>query len=119
LGLHSAQHLIYDDFPPLFQYTGYFATVLKAVWGNQEELIELLGKSTAYIERSNLTTRLFNACLTRETLAFSKDVEFHEAAVTWKGVYYNWVRPHKSLRRETSDDPQRKRTSGLRAWLPT
>jgi hypothetical protein len=93
---------------------------LKAVWGNQEELIDLLGKSTAFIERSNLTTRLFNARLTRKTLAFSKDVELHEAAVTWEDAYYNWVRPHKSLRIETHDDPQRKwtpRTPGMVANL--
>jgi len=38
---------------------------LKAIWGSKAELIELLGKSTAYIERSNLTARLFNARLTR------------------------------------------------------
>jgi hypothetical protein len=93
---------------------------LKAVWGNQEELIELLGKSTAYIERSNLTTRLFNARLTRKTLAFSKDVKLHEAAVTWEDAYYNWVRPHKSLRVETPDVPPRKwtlRTPGMAASL--
>ena len=46
---------------------------LKAVWGKLGELIALLGKSTAYIERSNLTARIFNARLTRKTLAFSKD----------------------------------------------
>ena len=81
---------------------------LKAVWGKQEELVELLGTSTAYIERSNLTTRLFSARLTRKTLAFSKDVELHEAAVACKDAYYNWVRPHKSLRVEILDDHQRK-----------
>jgi hypothetical protein len=84
---------------------------LKAVWGNQEQLIELLGKSTAYIERSNLTSRLFSARLTRKTLAFSKNVELHEAAVTWEDAYYNWIRPHKSLRVEIPDDPMRK-------WMP-
>ncbi len=92
----------------------------KAVWGNLEELIELLGQSTAYIERSNLTSRLFNARLTRKTLAFSKDVELHEAAVTWEDTYYNWVRPHKSLRVKVLDDPQRKwtlRTPAMAASL--
>lgn len=64
---------------------------MKTVWGNLDELIEPLGKSTAYIESSNLTTRLFNDCLTRKTLAFSKEVELHEAAVTWENAYYNWV----------------------------
>lgn len=62
---------------------------LKAVWGILGELIALLGKSTAYIERSNLTARMFNACLIRKILAFSKEVDCHEAAVTWKDAYYN------------------------------
>ena len=84
---------------------------LKAIWGSKAELIALLGKSTAYIERSNLTTRLFNARLTRKTLAFSKNVQAHEDAITWEDAYYNWVRPHKSLRIEAQDDPNRK-------WLP-
>ncbi len=71
---------------------------LKAVWGDLDELIHLLGESTAYIERSQLTTRLFNARLTRKTLAFSKEVGAHRAAVIWEDAYYNLVRPHKSLR---------------------
>ena len=71
---------------------------VKAVWGNLAELLELLGKSTAYIERSHLTARLFNARLTRKTLAFSKNLELHEAAVIWEDAYYNWIRPYKCLR---------------------
>jgi hypothetical protein len=93
---------------------------LRAIWGEKEKLVELLGKSTAYIERSNLTTRLFSARLTRKTLAFSKDVVYHAAAVTWEDAYYNWIRPHKSLRVEISDDPQRKwapRTPAMAASL--
>jgi hypothetical protein len=76
---------------------------LKAIWGKKAELIELLGKSTAYIERDNLTTRLFNARLTRKTLAFSKSLALHEAAVTWEDTYYNLVRPHKGLRLKNAD----------------
>jgi hypothetical protein len=93
---------------------------LKAVWGNQAELVEFLGNSTAYIEHSNLTTRLFSARLTRKTLAFSKDVQLHEAAVTWEDAYYNWVRPHKSVRVEIRADSQRKwvqRTPAMAASL--
>ena len=84
---------------------------LKPVWGKLHELVDLLGESTAYVERSNLTDRLFNARLTRKTLAFSKDLASHRAAVTWEDAYYNLVRPHKSLRVRTSNDPFRK-------WLP-
>ncbi len=93
---------------------------LKAIWGSKAELIQLLGKSTAYIERSNLTIRIFSARLTRKTLAFSKKVQAHEDAVTWQDAYYNWVRPHKSLRVEAQGDPQRKwhlRTPAMAAGL--
>jgi hypothetical protein len=93
---------------------------LKAIRGSKAELIELLGKSTAYIERSNLTTRIFNARLTRKTLAFSKEVQAHNHAVTWEDAYYNWVRPHKGLRLEVQDDPTRKwllRTPAMAAGL--
>jgi hypothetical protein len=85
--------------------------VLKAIWGQKGELIKLLGKSTAYVERSNLTTRLFNARLTRKTLAFSKDLTLHRAAVTWEDAYYNLVRPHKSLRKPLAE-------SGPVRWTP-
>lgn len=81
---------------------------LKAVWGSKAELIKLLGKSTAYIERSNLTTRIFNARLNRKTLAFSKEIHAHSDAVTWEDAYYNWVRPHKRLRLELQDVLARK-----------
>jgi hypothetical protein len=84
---------------------------LKAIWGQKAELIDLLGKSTAYIERSNLTTRLFNARLTRKTLAFSKDLSLHQAAVTWEDAYYNLARPHKSLRLRNDKEVQSK-------WIP-
>lgn len=93
---------------------------LKAVWGKVGELITLLGKSTAYIERSNLTARIFNARLTRKTLAFSKDLNCHAAAVSWEDAYYNWIRPHKGLRLETKDDPRRKwslQSPGIAAGL--
>lgn len=93
---------------------------LKAVWGKLSELIALLGKSTAYIERSNLTARIFNARLTRKTLAFSKDLDCHKAAVIWEDAYYNWIHPHKSLRLEIRDDPKRKwssQTPGMAAGL--
>jgi hypothetical protein len=93
---------------------------LRAIWGGLEELLDLLGKSTAYIERSHLTARLFNARLTRKTLAFSKNIQLHEAAVIWEDAYYNWIRPHKSLRVKTYDHLHQKwslRTPGMAANL--
>jgi hypothetical protein len=93
---------------------------LKAIWGSKSELIKLLGKSTAYIERSNLTARIFNARLNRKSLAFSKELQAHEHAVIWEDAYYNWIRPHKSLRLEIQKDPKRRwqpRTPGMVAGL--
>jgi len=84
---------------------------LRAIWGPLDELIDLLGKSTAYVERSNLTTRLFNGRLTRKTLAFSKNLEAHRAAVVWEDAYYNFVRPHKSLREVAPEGSSAK-------WMP-
>jgi hypothetical protein len=71
---------------------------LRLVFGTRSEVIALLGQSTAYIERSNLTSRLFNGRQVRKTLAFSKDVALNRAAAIWEDGYYNLVRPHKSLR---------------------
>ena len=93
---------------------------LKVIWGSKSELIKLLGKSTAYIERSNLTARIFNARLNRKSLAFSKELRAHEHAVIWEDAYYNWIRPHKSLRLEIQNDPKRRwqpRTPGMVAGL--
>jgi len=88
---------------------GHFAgTKLKAVFGSLEEVTQLLGKTTSYIERSNLTSRLFNGRQVRKTLAFSKDVDCHRTAATWEDLYYNLVKPHKSLRIRVLDIPGRK-----------
>ena len=88
---------------------GHFTgTKLKAVFGNQEELIQLLGESTSYIERSNLTSRIFNGRQTRKTLAFSKELGNHRAAALWEDAYYNLVKYHKSLRLPVDNVPGRK-----------
>jgi hypothetical protein len=101
--------------------SGRFAgTKLKVIFGSKDEVIALLGQSTAYIERSNLTSRLFNGRQTRKTLAFSKDVDCYRAAATWEDAYYNLVKPHKSLRLRLYDLPGRKwqeRTPAMAAQL--
>lgn len=81
---------------------------LRVRFGKTSEVIALLGKSTAYIERSNLTSRLFNGRQVRKTLAFSKDVAAYRAAAAWEDGYYNLVRPHKSLRLPAADGSPRK-----------
>lgn len=100
---------------------GHFAgTKLNAVFGGLEKLTQLLGETTSYIERSNLTSRLFNGRQVRKTLAFSKDIDCHRAAATWEDLYYNLVKPHKSLRVRVHDIPNRKwkpRTPAMTAGL--
>ena len=62
----------------------------------------------AYIERSNLTSRLFNGRQVRKTLAFSKDIDAYRASATWEDGYYNLIPPHNSLRQPVQDDLPRK-----------
>ena len=78
---------------------GHFQGVkLRVIFGKKSEVVALLGRSTAYIERSQLTSRLFNGRQVRKTLAFSKDLAAYQAAAMWEDSYYNLIRPHKSLR---------------------
>jgi IS1 family transposase len=56
--------------------------------------------STSYIERSNLTIRMSIRRFTRLTNAFSKKLEDHVAALGLFFAYYNFCRPHQSLRTE-------------------
>lgn len=83
---------------------GHFTgTKLKAIYGELDQLVNLLGGNTAYIERDNLTSRMFNARQNRKTLAFSKNLENHRAAAIWEDGYYNLIKFHKSLRLPVED----------------
>jgi len=68
------------------------------------ERVHIVGKpdmdmvSTSHIERLNGTTRLHMRRLTRLTYAFSKKLEYFEAAVALNFAYYNFVRTHGSLK---------------------
>lgn len=93
---------------------------LRVIFGDAEEVLALLGKSTAYIERTHLTMRLFNGRLTRKTLAFSKLLEMYRASAAWEDLVYNLARPLKTLRLEVFNDPKRRwkpRTPAMAAGL--
>ena len=94
-------------------------TKLRVIFGTKAEVLELLGKSTAYIERSNLTSRMFNGRQVRKTLAFSKQIDCYRASVVWEDAYYNLIRPHKSLSVKIHKGRQkwRKRTPAMAAGL--
>jgi hypothetical protein len=81
---------------------------LRVIFGDEDEVLDLLGSSTAYVERTHLTMRHFNGRLGRKSLAFSKDPKMHCAAAAWEDLVYNLVRPLKSLRLPETNHPTRR-----------
>jgi IS1 family transposase len=57
---------------------------------------EVIG--TSHVERVNLTVRMSQRRFTRLTNAYSKKIEFHEAAVSLFVAHYNFARVHETLR---------------------
>jgi hypothetical protein len=57
--------------------------------------------STSYVERQNLTMRMCMRRFTRLTNAFSKKAENHMHAVSLLFMFYNFARPHASLKGQT------------------
>ncbi|MBI3861027.1 MAG: IS1 family transposase [Planctomycetia bacterium] len=53
---------------------------------------------TSHVERSNLTLRMTVRRWTRLTNAFSKSWRHHEAAISLYIAFYNFVRPHMTLK---------------------
>jgi hypothetical protein len=70
----------------------------EVIFGDPQEVVETLGKHTAYIERSQLTSRQMNGRIVRKTLSFSKALRCLKAACAWEDAVYNWTRQHQSLR---------------------
>ena len=95
-------------------------TRLKVVFGEKEVVLQTIGKSTSYVERTHLTMRHFNGRLARKTLAFSKVLRMYQASAAWEDLYYNLGRPLKTLRLRVLDDPRRRwqpRTPAMAAGL--
>ncbi len=72
----------------------------KVIYGDQEEVKSVLGGHTAYVERTNLTSRQMNGRLVRKTLSFSKELRLLQAASALEDALYNFTRPLKTLRVE-------------------
>lgn len=53
--------------------------------------------STSYVERTNLTVRLFNRRFTRLTLGYSKKLEYLKHSVALFIAHFNFCRKHKTL----------------------
>jgi hypothetical protein len=82
----------------------------KVVYGDPKEVLDLMGFNTAYVERTNLTSRQMNGRMVRKTLSFSKEKEMLEASCAWEDWVYNLTRQVKSLRIEADGDQ--------RLWKP-
>jgi hypothetical protein len=81
----------------------------KTIYGEEREVLKLLGTSTSYVERTNLTSRHMNGRLVRKTLGYSKELEMLRASSIWEDALYNLGRALKSLRTE---NPR----AGKRRW---
>jgi hypothetical protein len=54
--------------------------------------------STSFVERANLTNRLFNRRFTRLTLGFSKKIEYLQHSINLVVFAYNFVKVHQSIK---------------------
>ncbi|MBZ0143763.1 MAG: hypothetical protein K8F56_09280 [Rhodocyclaceae bacterium] len=59
--------------------------------------------STSYVERQNLNIRMANRRFTRLTDVFSKKLEQHCASLALYFFFFNFVRPHLSLRTDRNN----------------
>jgi hypothetical protein len=80
----------------------------KSIYGEEREVLKLLGTSTSYVERTNLTSRHMNGRLVRKTLGYSKELAMLRASSIWDALY-NLGRALKTLRTE---NPR----AGKRRW---
>ena len=90
-------------------------TIQSIIFGDPEEIYEMLGADldgyigTSYVERINLTIRTSIARFIRKTMNFSKTMKMHTKAFDLFQAWYNFVKPHKSLRLKID--------SGNRKWF--
>jgi hypothetical protein len=78
----------------------------KVLYGDEREVKELLGESTSYVERTNLTSRHMNGRLVRKTLGYSKALRMLRASSIWEDTVYNMCRGLKTLRIENPEEEQ-------------
>lgn len=90
---------------------------VEVIYGDPEATLALLGGHTAYIERTNLTSRQMNGRVVRKTLSFSRALLYLRAACRWEDAVYNWTRPCSSLTLKRPDGKKQKRTPAMAAGL--
>jgi len=90
-------------------------TLQSIIFGDPEEIFEMLGANsdsyigTSYVERINLTIRTSLARFIRKGMNFSKTMKMHQKAFDFFQAWYNFIKPHKSLKLKID--------SGNRKWF--
>ena len=67
-------------------------TKAKTVYGDEQQVLELLGASTSRVERTDLTSRHMNGRLVRKASGCSKELEMLRASSIWEDIVSTtWV----------------------------
>jgi IS1 family transposase len=88
--------------------------IQRVVFGSMDEILSLLEAdgqgviNTAYVERMNLTIRNCLARFIRRTMNESKTLKMHSRTLDFFQAWYNFVKPHDSLRIPIKGDGNRK-----------
>jgi IS1 family transposase len=97
---------------------------VRLIFGALEALVRALAASpvsrqvnTAFVERVNATSRLFNARKVRKTYRFSKDWDIHEGMGWFEIGVYNFCWAVKTLTLIASNETRTKRSPALAAGL--
>ncbi len=69
----------------------------RAVYG----VPDMVDAGTSYAERANLTTRMHNKKMARASNGHAKKIEMLRHTTAIQYAYYNWVRPHMTLKGRT------------------
>jgi hypothetical protein len=92
---------------------------IKVIYGEPDTVLEVVGAHTAYVERTNLTSRQMNGRLVRKTLSYSKQLDALTASCAWEDWVYNLTRPVKTLALPVQVDQRRwqRQTPAMAAGL--
>ena len=92
---------------------------IKVIYGDPETVPDVVGAHTAYVERTNLTSRQMNGRLVRKTLSYSKQLDALTASCAWEDWVYNLTRPLKTLAIQMQEGQRRwqRQTPAMEAGL--
>jgi len=92
---------------------------IKVIYGDPESVPDVVGAHTAYVERTNLTSRQMNGRLVRKTLSYSKQLDALTASCAWEDWVYNLTRPLKTLAMRVQEGQRRwqRQTPAMAAGL--